>query len=103
MDVNNILEKKLSATQHDIESNMLNISYKDRKTNKWVRNKTKVMDIMEIIKNRKCTWAVHITRRTYNSWSAALTVSIPMGGKINRGRQLKRLTDELQQYWGNVN
>ena len=38
----------------------------------------------EIIKNRNWTWAGHITRRTDNSWSAALTVWTPMGGKRNR-------------------
>ena len=97
------MEKKLSAAQHNMERNMLNITYKDRKTNKWVRDQTKVMDIMEIIKNRKWTWTGHISHRTDNRWSAALTVWTPMGGKRNRGRQRKRWRDELQQYWGNVN
>jgi len=61
------------------------------KTNKWVRGQTKVMEIMEIIKNRKWTWAGHIGRRTDNRWSAALTVWTPMGGEINRGRQRKKV------------
>ncbi len=30
-------EKKLKAAQYNIERNMLGISYKDRKTNEWVR------------------------------------------------------------------
>ena len=47
----------------------------------------KVMDIMEIIKNRKWTWAGHISRRTDNRWSAAMTAWTPMSSKINRGRQ----------------
>ena len=84
------MEKKLSGAQHNIERSMLNITYKDRKTNKWVRDQTKVMDIMEIIKNRKWTWAGHISRRTDYRWSAALIVWTPMGGKRNRGRQRKR-------------
>jgi len=93
------MEKKLSAAQHTMEQNMLNVTYKDRKTNHWVRDQTKVMDIMEkIIKNRKWTWAGHISRRTDNRWSAALTVWIPMGGERNRGRQRKRWRDELEQY-----
>ena len=56
---------------------MLNITYKDRKTNNWVRVQTKVMDIMEIIKNRKWTWAGHISHsvdelRHQLRWSVAL-------------------------------
>ena len=45
----------MSATQHNMERKILNVTYKDWKTNKWVRDQTKVMDIMEIIKNRKWT------------------------------------------------
>jgi len=80
-----------------MEQNMLNITYKDRKTNNWVRDQTKVMDIMEILKNRKSTWTGHISRRTDNRWSVALTVRTPIG------RQQKKWRYELQQYWDNVN
>ena len=34
-------------------------------------------EITEIIKNRKWTWAGHISRRTENRWNAALTVRTP--------------------------
>ena len=78
------MENKLSATQHNMRRNVLNITYKDWKTNKWVRDQTKLMDIMEIIKNGKWTWAGHISRRTDTRWSAALTVWTPIGGKRNR-------------------
>jgi len=54
------------------------------------------MDNKEIIKNKKWMWARHISRRTDNRWSVALTVWTSMGGKRNRGRW----RDELQQYWG---
>jgi len=81
------VEKKLSAAQHNMERNMLNVTYKDRKTSKWVREQTKIMVIKEIIKNRKWTWAGRISHRTDNRWSVALTVWIPMCGKRNRGGQ----------------
>ena len=68
-----------------------------------MRGQTKVRDIMEIIKNRKWTWTGHISRRTDNRWSTALTVWTPVGGKRNQGGQRKRWRDELQQYRGNVN
>jgi len=51
-------EKKLSATQQGMK--LLNINYRYRKINKWVMDQTKVMDIMEIIKNRTWTLAGHI-------------------------------------------
>ena len=53
-------------------------TYKDRKTCKWTRDQTNVIDIMEIIKNRKCTWAGHISRGTGNRWSVAFTVWTPI-------------------------
>jgi len=96
------MEKKLSLAQHNMERNMLNITYKYRKTNTWVRDQNKLMDIMEIIKNRKWTWTGHISRITNYRRSAALTVWTPMGCKRNRGRQRKSRRDELQQYWGNA-
>jgi len=60
------MENTFSAAQHNMERNVLDITYKHRETNKWVRDQTKVMDIMEIIKNRKWTWTGHISRRTDN-------------------------------------
>ena len=37
---------KLAAAQTKMERSMLNITYKDRKTNIWVRERTKVIDII---------------------------------------------------------
>jgi len=86
----------LSAALHNMERNILNVTYKDRETNKWMRDRTKVKDIMEIIKNRRWTGAGHISRRTDNRWSAAMTVWTPMDGKRNR-RQRKSWRDEYGQ------
>jgi len=96
------MEKKLSVTQHshwtwlsiNMERNLLNITYKDRKTNKWVRDQTKVMDIMEIIKNSKWTWAGHISRKTDNRWTADGVQNWQFGHPCHgckriRGRQQK--------------
>ena len=96
-------EKKLAAAQHNMERSMLNITYKDRKTNKWVREQTNTHDILETVKRKKWTWAGHISRREDNSWSVVLTMWTPMEGKRNRGRQRKRWRDELQQYWSSTN
>ena len=39
-------QNKLAAAQTKMERSMLNITYKDRKTNIWVRKQTKVIDII---------------------------------------------------------
>ena len=36
---------------------MLDITYKDRKTNSWVRERTKVIDIISNVRKIKWTWA----------------------------------------------
>ena len=45
-------QNKLAAAQTKMERSMLNITYKDRKTNIWVRKQTKVIYIISnVIKN----------------------------------------------------
>ena len=47
----------LAATQSNMERSMLNITYKDRKTNIWVRERTKVIDIISNVRKMKWSWA----------------------------------------------
>ena len=47
----------LAATQSNMERSMLNIIYKDRKTNIWVRKRTKVIDIISNVRKMKWSWA----------------------------------------------
>ena len=44
-------KNKLAAAQ-----TKLNITYRNRKTNIWVREKTKVTDVIEQVKRQKWTW-----------------------------------------------
>ena len=46
-------KNKLAAAQTKMERSMLNITYRDRKTNIWVREKTKVIDMIEQVRRRK--------------------------------------------------
>ena len=96
-------EKKLKAALLNMERNMLGITFKDRMTNKWVREQTKTQDILKIAKERKWKWAGHIGRRSDNRWTTAVTAWRPMTGNRNRGRQCKRWRDDLDRYWGTVN
>ena len=56
------LERRLAAAQRNMERAMIGVSWQDHRTNEWVMKKTKVRDIMLVIKARKWTWAGHITR-----------------------------------------
>ena len=50
-------KNKLAAAQIKMKSSMLNIAYRDRKTNIWVREKTMVIYVTEQVRRRKWTWA----------------------------------------------
>ncbi len=53
-------QNKLAASQTKIERSMLNITYKDRRTNIWVRERTKLIDIIYTVRKMKWSWAGHI-------------------------------------------
>ena len=46
-------QNKLAAAQTKMERSMLNITYKDRKTNIWVMEGTKVIDIINSVRRMK--------------------------------------------------
>ena len=48
-------QNKLAAAHTKMERNMLNITCKDRNTNIWVRERTKVIDIINTV--RKMKWS----------------------------------------------
>ncbi|KAK2183091.1 hypothetical protein NP493_323g00014 [Ridgeia piscesae] len=50
-------KKKLAAAQTKMERSMLNIIYRNSNTNIWVREKTKITDVIEQVRRRKWTWA----------------------------------------------
>ena len=52
---------------------MFNITYRDRKTNIWVREKTQVTDVIEQVRRRKWTWAGHVRKIRDNRWTLDIT------------------------------
>ena len=46
-------QNKLAAAQTKMERSMLNITYKDKRTNIWVRERTKVINIMYTVRKKK--------------------------------------------------
>ena len=67
----------LAAAQTDIERSILNITYRDRKSNIWVKEKTKVTDVMERVRRREWTWAGHVSRIRDNRWTLRITIWTP--------------------------
>ena len=77
---------KLRSMQRAHERIMLNITWRDHKTAEWIREQTKLRDILETISKAKWTWAGHLTIRTDNRWTTKLTFWQPRGHTRNKGR-----------------
>ena len=69
---------------------MLNITRRDRKRNEWVREQTKVIDIIAKAKSLKLEWADHIGRMTHNRLAKKCTEWTPYERERSRGRPRKR-------------
>ena len=92
-------KNKLAAAQTKMERSMLNITYRDRKTNIWISEKTKVTDVIEQVRRRKWTWAGHVSKIQDNRWTLRITNWKPYERKRPRGRPARRWRHELDEYW----
>ncbi len=52
---------------------MVGITWRDKKRALWIRQQTKVEDILMMIKSKEWTWAGHVMHRCYNRWTARVT------------------------------
>ena len=94
------LERKLRSAQRGMERIMLGITWRDKKRASWIRDQTKVEDILTTIKKRKWSWAGHIYRREDNRWTTRATEWDPRDGIRGRGRQRTRWRDEIRRFAG---
>ena len=62
-------QNKLAAVHTKIETSMLKITRNDRKTNIWVRERTKVIDIISNVRQMKLLWVGHINRLEADRWT----------------------------------
>ena len=60
----------LAAATTKMERSMLNMTYRDRNTNIWVRERTKVRYIINTVRKMKWPWAGHINRLKYDRWTS---------------------------------
>ena len=94
-------QNKLAA-QTKMERSMLNITYKDRRTNIWVRERTKLIDIIYTVRKMKWSWAGHINRLKDDRWTSRVTTWRPYDKKRRQGRPAKRWRDDLDKYWSDT-
>ena len=90
-------ENKLRVAQRAMERSMLGITLRDKMTNQWIREQTKVIDVMERIASLKWSWAGHIARRTDNRWTKAIMEWRPPTTRPV-GRPPERWTNGIKKY-----
>ena len=76
----------LRIAQRKMERKMLRIRLQDRKTNEWIRQKTKVIDIAERVARQKWKWAGHLMRVDDNRWTKKTTEWRSRTTKRNPGK-----------------
>ena len=91
-------QNNLAAAQTKMERSMLNITYKDRRTNIWVSERTKLIAIIYTVRKMKWSWAGHINRLKDDRWTSRVTTWRPYDKKRRQGRPAKRWRDDLDKY-----
>ena len=84
------------------EMNHRYIKLIEKVTNKIIREKTGVNDILEAITKTRWKWAGHVARMNDNRWTVRCTEWQVRSGKRSRGRPRRRWRDDLQQWQGAV-
>ncbi len=77
---------------------MPGITWRDRKRAMWIREQTKVKDILTTIKMRKWSLAGHIMHRTDNRWVKRVREWQLRNCKRSQGRQEIRWRDEVTAF-----
>ena len=57
-------KEKVTRDPRKIERKILGLTLRDRITNEWIPQRTRVDDIGEVSGRNKCRWAGHVTRLT---------------------------------------
>ena len=92
-------ENKLKVAQRAMERSMLGISLRDKYTNQWIRQQTKIVDVMERIASLKWNWAGHIARMTDERWTKTIMNWRPPTTRP-MGRPPERWTNSIKRTVG---
>jgi len=89
------VENLLRVAQRAMERAILGITLRDRKRSTWIREKTKVKDIVQVVKQQKWRFVGHVARMNDNRWTKRLTDWHPYNEKRSRKRPDTRWKDEI--------
>ncbi|KAG1652220.1 Down syndrome cell adhesion molecule-like protein Dscam2 [Nymphon striatum] len=81
-----------------MERRILGVSWRDRKTNSWVRTQTRCKDLTQTVKGSKWNWAGHLSRRTDDRWTSKSTIWITDRGGRKRGKPKRRWVDDIAKF-----
>ena len=93
---------KLAVTQRAMERRMLGISLRDRRTNVWIRERTKVVDVVERVATLKWRWAGHVARYPGTRWTKKIIEWQPRQGRRGVGRPRARWMDDIRRLAGST-
>ncbi|XP_063388300.1 zinc finger protein Xfin-like [Cydia fagiglandana] len=82
-----------------LERKLVGVTLRDRKTNEWLRQQSKVTDVVKRVANLKWEWAGHIARKT-DSWSKRLLEWRPWGEERPQSRPKMRWDDDIKRTAG---
>ncbi|KAG1682135.1 Calcium-activated chloride channel regulator 4A [Nymphon striatum] len=97
------MEQKLRAFEMKTYRSMLGISWKEKKTNEWVRNKVKIIcgseleSVMDTMKRRKFKYFGHMVR---GGGMARAILECGVEGSRGRGRPMRNWLGNLKEWSG---
>ena len=91
---------KLRVAQRAMGRSMLGITLRDKHTNEWIRQQTKVVDVMTRIASLKWDWAGHIARMDDDRWTKVILQWRPPNTRP-MGRPPERWTNDIKRTAGN--
>ncbi len=95
-------QNKLAAAQTKMERVMLNITYKQRNTNIWVRERTKVRYNQQCEKNEMVPGRAHQPPQRRQMDLVCRRLETIYDKKRRQGRLAKRWRDDLDKYWSDT-
>lgn len=91
--------QKLQVAQRAVERKLVGVTLRDRKRNQWLRQQSKVTDVIKHVAKLKWQWAGHIARKQ-GSWCKAVIEWRPWGEKRPQGRPQMRWYDDIKRTAG---
>jgi len=96
--------RRLAVAQRRMERTSLGITIQDRKTTRWIHDRSEFRDAVTEATKRKWKWAEQIVKAGDNRWTRRLLEWQPRGtgGDAGRRRQWKRRTGRPKTRWRDV-